>query len=87
MASGVPVKVGPEFEHEASNVACHTLEMTKPFVLAYVLRKTRRKILGAVGSGDYVKIAIFDCAPPMTYDDWDVEDVTEELVSSTRRVV
>lgn len=84
---GVPVKVGPEFEREASDVGGHTWEMTKPFVLAYALKKIRRKMLGGVGSGDYVKIVIFDCAPPMTYDDWDVEDVTEELVSSTRRVV
>lgn len=77
---GVPVKVGPEFEREASAVGGHTWEMTKPFVLAYALKKIRRKVLGGLGSYNYTSLAVFLSAQPLTYDDWDIEDFTEELV-------
>ena len=77
---GVPVKVGPEFEREASRVGGHTWEMTKPFVLAYALQKIRRKMLGGVGSNNLTSHALWGDTKSPSDDEWDIEDFTEELV-------
>jgi hypothetical protein len=78
---GVPVKVGPEFEREARKVGGHTWEMTKPFVLAYALKKIRRKMLGGSGSNNLTSHALWDDAKSSAKDDeWDTEDFAGELV-------
>jgi hypothetical protein len=75
---GVPIKVGPEFEREASQAVGPTWELPQPFVLAYALKKIRKKALGGVGSRDYNEHALWDGKKRSGIDDeWDVEDFVQ----------
>lgn len=47
---GIPVKIGPEFERNASNAGGPTWKLAKPFVLAYEVQKIHRKMLGGLDS-------------------------------------
>jgi hypothetical protein len=79
---GIPVKAGPEFEREASNVGGHTWELTKPFVLAYAVKKIQRKVLGGFNSKDDNSHALWnDTKAPVPGDEWDIEDFTQEMAS------
>ena len=82
---GVPVKAGPEFEREASRVGGHTWELTKPFVLAYALKKIQRKLLGGIGSEDFKSYALWnDANAAMADDEWEIQDFTQESESKSR---
>jgi hypothetical protein len=75
---GVPIRAGPEFEREASQTAGPTWELPQPFVLAYALKKIRRKALGGAGSQDYNKHALWDGKKRTGIDDeWEVEDLVQ----------
>jgi hypothetical protein len=78
---GVPVKAGPEFEREASKVGGHIWDLTKPFVLAYALKRIRRKVMGGVSSKDHNTHALWDDSKALAVDDdeWEIEEFTEEL--------
>jgi hypothetical protein len=76
---GVPVKAGPEFEHEASKVGGHTWELTKPFVLAYALKKIKRKAMGGFSGEDDKSHALWDDSSTGEKDDmWEVEDFVQD---------
>jgi hypothetical protein len=77
---GVPFKVGPEFEHEASHTSGPTWDLASPFVLAYALKKIRRSMLGSVKSKDHNSHALWDGSTALAADDeWTAEDFTPEL--------
>jgi hypothetical protein len=75
---GVPIRAGPEFEREASQTAGPTWELPQSFVLAYALKKIRRKALGGAGSQDYNKHALWDGKKRTGIgDEWEVEDLVQ----------
>lgn len=76
---GIPIKMGPEFEKNASNAGGPTWKLAKPFVLAYEVQKIHRKILGGLDSRSDKRHALWgeqDAAPaeewlvaPFTHND------------------
>jgi len=77
---GAPVKIGPEFEREASHIGGPTWKETQPFVLAYTLKRIRRKIFGGVDATDHNNHALWGDGKDRRDEDWDVEDFVQSFV-------
>jgi hypothetical protein len=72
---GIPIRAGPEFEQEGGQTMGSTLYPQQPFVLAYSLKKIRRKVLGGFSSSDHDSHALWDEGHTAGEDDaWEVED-------------
>ena len=77
---GAPVKAGPEFERETSQAAGSIWELPQPFVLAYTLKKIRKKALGGAGTRDYNDHALWDGKKRSGVDDdWEMEDFDNQM--------
>jgi hypothetical protein len=84
---GVPVKVGPEFERGANRGSETTWDLIKPFVLAYELKKIRRKVFSGFKEESHVTHALWDDSQTSADDDdWEVEAFTQSSESSSAQV-
>lgn len=69
---GVPVKIGPEFERDGSEVRGHTSKYVKPFVLAYEVQKVQRKWLGSVSAQPDNLHALWDDRETEAPEEWEL---------------